>query len=115
MKIALDYDGTVTEDSELWASFVINAVRKGHEVRVVTFRKHEDLTRDMQWFAEAAGDIPLVFTGRVPKKDYCASIGWEPDIWIDDNPELILHPTEWSEEDYKEWQDSLEGKVLYAL
>ena len=41
MNIALDYDGTYNRDLKLWDEFIFNAVERGHDIRIVTFR-HAD-------------------------------------------------------------------------
>lgn len=106
MKIALDYDGTVTESFDLWASFVSLFREGGHDVRIVTFRGPEDSTNDLVDFAEYC-DIPIIFTSRVAKKIHCQNIGWEPTIWIDDTPSLITNPSEWTDEELVAWRSEV--------
>lgn len=82
MRIALDYDGTITRDPTLWELFVLEARASGHEVRVVTSRHPEDAP-------EFAG-CPIFATGMKPKGPFLLSLGWVPDVWIDDHPERIF-------------------------
>jgi hypothetical protein len=35
-------------------------------------------------------NIKVIFTGGQRKREYCAKLGWLPDVWIDDMPELIV-------------------------
>lgn len=77
MKIALDYDGTYTEDKELGRDFILMAQRRGHEVTIVTMRHaHEAIT-------DAPCDV--IYTSRQAKGKSCVA-----DIWIDDNPHWIF-------------------------
>lgn len=116
MKIALDYDGTVTEDPECWHKFVELFQKDGHDIRIVTFRKYDEITSDLRWFADTA-NIPIVCTERTLKQAFCRSIGWEPDIWIDDSPALIGHDDGvWSEEKLSKWREqTLSNRVFEKL
>lgn len=38
MNIALDYDGTITPDPELWKFFIARALDLGHKIDIVTMR-----------------------------------------------------------------------------
>lgn len=85
---ALDYDGTVSEDIELWLGIIKLIESRGHEVVIVTMRHHHELagldariTDVVHW---------IVPTGRRAKKDFCAKFGINPNIWIDDCPHFIL-------------------------
>jgi len=90
MLIALDYDGTYTEDPELWHGFSFTARLRGHTVMVVTMRHENDSNK--RELGHLAGKIDgIVYTGRNRKKDHMASLGYYPDIWIDDKPHLVFH------------------------
>jgi len=83
--IALDYDGTFTEDPDLWNIFVIHARTRGHAVYVVTMRfPNEDIDQDLADQVDA-----VIYTSRNFKQEYVKKIGLEIDIWIDDNPMWI--------------------------
>lgn len=111
MKIALDYDGTYTEDPELWDGFVMLAHQLGHEVHIVTMRypeetiRHQipqthDHTRLEQW-------ATIHYTSRQAKRRFMQNIGLEFQVWIDDIPEFILHSTQealWPSEVADEYQ-----------
>ena len=80
MKIALDYDGTFTEDPQFWEAVIALAKQHHHDIRFVTLR--ED--------AELPIDCPIIYTGMKPKGRYVIEYGWIPDVWIDDHPERIF-------------------------
>lgn len=89
MKIALDYDGTYTADPRLWFAFVKLAQTLGHTVLCVTMRSKEE-ARDMD--PELIVEVSqLICTNRKAKKPFVEDLGINIDIWIDDNPEWILH------------------------
>lgn len=87
MKIALDFDDTYTKDPPFWDEFIDNALSWPHEVRIVTFRKSTMTDPALDFLAQR---VPVVFTEYIKKRAFCKSIGWEPDIWIDDSPEFIV-------------------------
>lgn len=103
LKIALDYDETFNADRRFWLAFVALARGSGHDVRIVTFRGPQDTNSELSNLPKVRG-LPVVFCNRTPKRDHCKTIGWEPDIWIDDSPELITQPSEWTPDDYKKWR-----------
>lgn len=114
MKIALDYDGTVTEDPDSWAWFVAYFASAGHDIRIVTFRGEDELTQDMVEFQQRliSYGLKIVFTGHTTKHQHCVSIGWVPDVWIDDAPSLIDHPDKpWSKEKLDAWRKALPNRV----
>ncbi|CAB5221619.1 hypothetical protein UFOVP247_216, partial [uncultured Caudovirales phage] len=39
MNIALDFDDTYTRAPSLWNNFIADAKDKGHDIRIVTYRK----------------------------------------------------------------------------
>lgn len=82
MRIALDYDGTVTADYNLWYDFYELATHFGHEVVVVTMRFPHERIDD--WPGR------IIYTCRLAKRKWCQNLH-EPDfdVWIDDNPQLV--------------------------
>lgn len=84
MKIALDYDGTYTEDPELWDRFIEMAIERGHDVTVVTMRNEDiaPITHDVE--------ADIIYTSLHGKQEYCERDGEHFDIWIDDNPQWVL-------------------------
>lgn len=101
MNIALDYDGTYTNDPDLWMAFVNNAIARGHQVFVVTMRyPSEARSMDpalLQILAQqkprkkAAGSISpwVIATSREAKAPVCLEHLVEIHIWIDDNPKAV--------------------------
>ena len=82
MLIALDYDGTYTEDPDLWDRFIQSAKERGHRIICVT----------MRYPGEPVGTIGIevIYTSRRAKKPHLEAAGVSVDIWIDDNPHWIL-------------------------
>lgn len=87
MKIALDFDDTYTRDPPFWDQFIENAEARGHDIRIVTFRK--SLMRDPA-LDFLATKIPVIYTEYIKKRMFCDSFGFSPDVWIDDSPEFIV-------------------------
>jgi hydroxymethylpyrimidine pyrophosphatase-like HAD family hydrolase len=86
MLIALDYDGTYTEDPKFWEEVIRAAKIHGHTVIVATMR-HEDGVECKEVKEIFAGKVDrIIFTGRAAKLIHLNELGINPDIWIDDNP-----------------------------
>jgi len=80
MVIAIDYDGTWAADPELWAEFALSASKRGHCVIIATNRRTE--LHGM--------DCPIVYCGAsFTKRQATRSAGYEVDVWIDDNPQVV--------------------------
>jgi hypothetical protein len=88
--IAVDWDGTFTEDPDLWRGFIkaAHACENGRKFRCffVTFRNP---CEEVQKEADALG-IEALFTGGMPKMKFCEERSTDIHIWIDDMPELIF-------------------------
>lgn len=82
MRIALDYDGTYSEDPVFWDLVVILARQFKHEVRLVTMRRPDE--------AISLPGTEVVYTSRQAKVPYCKERGIEVDVWIDDSPHWLL-------------------------
>lgn len=82
MNIALDYDGTYTEDPVLWDAFIQRAVEHGHQVTCVTMRHglHEKVEIG----------CPVIYTDRKAKGEFVTLLGLKIDVWIDDAPHWIF-------------------------
>lgn len=93
IKIALDFDKTVTADPRMWFEFCQNAKIYGHEVRIVTFRHAGADNSDISLF-NAGLNLQVIYTSGASKWDFCRSLGFVPNIWIDDNPAWIGQPLE---------------------
>lgn len=102
MLLALDYDGTYDADPQLWDDFIFNAVGRGHAVILATSRSTTDGLPKIPGIVEA---IPC---GATHKRAACKAIGYEPAIWIDDQPETVNGPG-WL------WLQRLKGFVKAAL
>lgn len=90
MKIAVDYDGTISEDVEAWYSAMEVLRNAGHDVFIVTFRdKEHDWNDDLEFFYEE--NYEVYCTGGVAKRWWCEQFGpGDVDVWIDDTPEAII-------------------------
>ena len=89
LKIALDYDGTFTEDPEMWLAFIGTCKARGHHIRIVTMRHpHECLTMNQSLLKTS---IPIIFTSRKGKRAAALEQGFKVDVWIDDMPDFILY------------------------
>lgn len=123
MRIALDYDGTVTASYDLWAWFVKMFRGAGHDVRIVTARYEGQYTDDMINFLQMTEDdngtkIPVIFTNHTPKWEFCSAINWQPGVVIDDEPGIWQKPyTDWSAEQLAEWEakEGLSDRVVEEL
>lgn len=89
MLIALDYDGTYTEDPAFFNLLLSAAQHCGHTVYIVTMR-HESESFDLLPLLNK-GVTKLVCTGRQAKVEYCTERGITPDVWIDDSPWFLLN------------------------
>lgn len=88
MNIGLDYDDTFTADKELWGWFVGKCLRKGYDVRFVTFRFEETRSytnEDIKLDSEKLG-IPIIFCNGIQKAEVTSAARFPVDIWIDDFP-----------------------------
>lgn len=82
MKIALDYDGTYTADPYFWDNFIILSLNRGHKIICLTMRYPDSEKIQMS--------IPIYYTKRQAKMDYCKANNIKIDIWIDDKPGWIF-------------------------
>lgn len=89
MNIALDYDGTYTEDPNLWLRFVLDAQACGHGVYVVTMRYPSECEDGMFDHRLKALGVPVVSTSRQAKAAACEALGIEIHVWIDDHPRAV--------------------------
>lgn len=89
MLIAIDWDGTVSADLELWKAFIALAESRGHEVIVVSATARD---RESSWNMQdqLSPGIRVYQSSGQPKARWLKETwGIEPDIWIDDNPRSI--------------------------
>jgi hypothetical protein len=87
MNIAIDLDGTLDRDPELWRMFIGLCQQRGHRVVCVTARSVDDAEEAVEpWMASKHLMLPVYYTDRQSKTDYMASRDVKIDIWIDDDP-----------------------------
>ena len=87
MNIALDFDDTYTRDPAMWDLFIFDAKNRGHDIRIVTFRKPNMTDPALDFLSRS---IPVIFTDYTPKRKFTNTMGWMVDVWIDDSPEFIV-------------------------
>lgn len=91
MNIALDYDGTCTEDIDLFYMFVKLARASGHKVYIVTMRFPSEIN-DPKFPGKAIPQKLLdivngtVCTSRQAKRKVMDDLNIPIQVWIDDNP-----------------------------
>ena len=95
MNIALDFDNTYTEDTELWDIFIKSAQKRGHVVYCVTMRA--GIFADMDRLIDLIGRDRVIICGKDKygaepvkfKREVCMDRNIKIDVWIDDMPEMI--------------------------
>lgn len=87
MKIALDFDETITLDRSFWGSFIELAKTYKHEVVIVTSRPealHDpEFNIDIEAYAKG-WEVIIIYANFKQKKEV-----YNADVWIDDAPESI--------------------------
>lgn len=83
MKVALDFDETITLDPLFWVAFIHMARASNHEVAIVTSRSPIGDNFDVASFADDA-DVEVIFCNGDQKATRHTA-----DVWIDDKPESI--------------------------
>ena len=91
MNIALDYDGTFTNDPALWLAFIANCMARGHSIYLVTMRFPSECDGSKENIDNRLRElcVPVVATSRTAKKPFCEKLGINIHIWIDDHPEAV--------------------------
>lgn len=88
MIISIDFDKTWTADPPLWKHFSRIVKQRGHQVILVTNRL--GMKRDVRDLAGVRLHVDeIVFAGPGPKRDAARLRGYDPDVWIDDNPSTV--------------------------
>lgn len=89
MRIALDFDGTFTADVRFWSNFVLAARQNDDDVYIVTFRSPDQSHEILDWLGQgyASG---VYYTSGEKKRKFMNDRNIDIDIWIDDQPELIV-------------------------
>ncbi len=81
--IAVDYDGTITADPEMFHAFMIMMQERGHTVLIATMRYEGEPLH----IAHVPEGVRIYYTGRRAKREALQELyGIVPDIWIDDRP-----------------------------
>lgn len=86
--IAIDFDDTLTADSQLWLKFVESAKSLGHRCICITARRQteDNIEAIDEWMRTHGVSLPVYFTGLSSKVEYAKKIGLKVNIWIDDDP-----------------------------
>jgi len=87
MIIALDYDGTYTEDPAFWNKFIDLA--ENHRVICVTERWGNEKDAGILALQKRVGCV--YFTQGQAKQEYMDEVGIRVDVWIDDAPYFITN------------------------
>ena len=84
MIIALDYHKTYTTNPVFWLDFVQRAIMAGYTVICATMvNSSAEIDPDLEAL------VPVVFCAGTPKREACLAAGYNVDIWIDNEPQLI--------------------------
>lgn len=83
MKIALDYDGTITSDPLFWSEFIKLSKKHGHLIKIVTFRNDIAENSDLEAFA-LDNNLEVIYTNKQQKQNV-----YNAHVWIDDMPITI--------------------------
>lgn len=92
MIIAVDYDGTYTEDPTLWGLLISQARIRKHTVYCVTSREEKFGGQEVK---DAMGSLvdAIYFTNGEMKEKYMLQQGIYVNVWIDDCPGMISQVT----------------------
>lgn len=90
MIIALDFDETYTLDPITWDQVIALFKAMGHVVYVVTFRIDNSAEAPEVRKALEGKVNDIFFTGRKFKREFMEKKEIYIDVWIDDQPELIV-------------------------
>ena len=88
MRIAIDFDDTLTMDAALWRIFIASCTSLGHSVICVTARRDTDDNNESisQWMRSHGIDLRVYYTGLASKVEHMKKLNMPVDIWIDDDP-----------------------------
>ena len=89
LRIALDWDGTVTADRELWFAFIKHAKERGHDIFIATARSEETAQKVREEVAQFGIKV-IAVDGKPKINEVDRQTGHFPDIWIDDMPHLLF-------------------------
>ncbi len=92
MLIAIDFDGTLTACQGSWFTTLPHFLAHGHTLVTVTSRRNTLENRhaiEAEMMAVLQKTWPIVFAYDQPKRMAARAAGFDPDIWIDDQPWTI--------------------------
>ena len=108
LNIALDFDGTFTEDKDLWLDFVdLTKRNRPHRIYMVTLRSEEHDRDAIHDYLEDYG-VEIVWCDGRSKREVVDEKGIHIDIWIDDMPESIGRGSHLTPEQLEEWRRTRE-------
>lgn len=88
MQIAVDFDGTFTEDPMAWAAIINIMQRAGHSVVCITSRRDTPAARrDMSLVLPHS--VPVYFAYGMTKQACAEMHGLTVTVWVDDCPASI--------------------------
>ncbi len=87
LNIALDFDGTYSEDPEGWGEWIALFKARGHKIYIVTMR-FDHPEEHIPHFVRSIVD-GIYYTEREAKRAFMVEQGISIDIWIDDRPEAV--------------------------
>jgi hypothetical protein len=87
--IGVDFDETISDNTEGWLNVLLLLERIGYHVVIVTWRKPTEWPTDLDFLVDRG--FKVYYTSRQAKKQYMEQQGIKVSIWIDDNPFAILH------------------------
>ena len=102
LTIAFDFDQTITAAPSLIAVWMRLAQAAGHRAIVVTARRDcpERYDEVNDWLIENdLESVPVFMTSGQSKLEYMnkqraiGRVSWKVDIWIDDDPQVVVHGT----------------------
>jgi DNA-binding LacI/PurR family transcriptional regulator len=88
--ICIDYDGSFTDFPELFDRIIRSCKGLGYCIILATMRYPDEEDHGLKFIKEQYG-IDIIYTSRLAKKPFLACRNIHPDLWIDDQPEWIIH------------------------
>lgn len=108
MKIAFDYDNTISKDADVFIEVMRVLQARGHDVFVVTARRDHIHPED---FREIEKEFKVYKTRHIAKRMYMREIeGIEVDVWVDDSPEAILENWEGEPRTFRDFNNDQENR-----
>lgn len=90
MRIAIDYDDTYTLNPKMWDQAINLFMLNGFSVIMVTARRDTEENRE-ELEKASQGRWRCYFTNLGSKTDFIRRRGMKVDVWIDDDPESLVH------------------------